>query len=42
MNIKGDLKLMKCPECEKGELRHVMNEAHGISGTYMAGSERCS
>ena len=31
---------MKCPGCKKETLRHRHNEAHGISGTHMAGSER--
>lgn len=30
-----------CPECQTvGEFRHLHDEAHGISGTHMAGSER--
>ncbi len=32
---------MKCPNCEKeAEFQHLIREAHGIPGTYMAGSER--
>ncbi len=30
----------KCPKCKKETLKHLHNEAHGISGTYMSGSER--
>ena len=32
---------MKCPTCNKEtEHLHKHNEAHGISGTHMSGSER--
>ena len=31
---------MKCPKCEKDTLKHLHNEAYGIAGTHMAGSER--
>ena len=31
---------MKCPNCKKEvNFEHQMDEAHGIPGTYMAGSE---
>jgi hypothetical protein len=30
----------KCPRCGSGDYKHFIDEAHGISGTYMAGSER--
>lgn len=30
---------MKCTKCN-GELSHLHNEAHGIPGTHMDGSER--
>lgn len=32
---------MNCPKCKKTtEHKHMHNEAHGISGTHMDGSER--
>ena len=33
--------MMNCPECsKKTEHKHMHDEAHGIAGTHMAGSER--
>ncbi len=31
---------MECPKCKKDNLKHRHNEAHGIHGTHMSGSER--
>jgi len=31
---------MECPKCKKDTLKHMHNEAYGIAGTHMAGSER--
>ena len=31
---------MICPKCKKDTLKHLHDEAHGISGTHMDGSER--
>ena len=31
---------MKCPKCKKDTLKHLHNEAHGLAGTHMDGSER--
>jgi len=32
---------MECSKCEtESEFRHLHNEAHGLAGTHMAGSER--
>jgi predicted RNA-binding Zn-ribbon protein involved in translation (DUF1610 family) len=32
---------MKCPKCGNTDApRHMHDEAHGLSGTHMAGSER--
>lgn len=31
---------MLCPKCKKDTLKHMHNEAHGVSGTHMVGSER--
>jgi len=30
----------KCPECGENSLQHTHQEAHGMSGTHMAGSEQ--
>jgi len=32
--------MTKCPECGKKKLRHFHQEAHGLAGTHMSGSER--
>ncbi len=33
-------KKVACPDCGGTDLAHLHNEAHGLSGTHMVGSER--
>ena len=39
--MKQQMIVVKCPACgQAAPMRHLHNEAHGISGTHMDGSER--